>query len=76
MIRYEYRVSWKREGLGRVRKFFQTEIGALDKAARLNDLEDNPPPADGPWDAFADLPKLAERPVVERRAVGDWEPVS
>lgn len=72
----EYRVIWQREGMARRVAIRQTERGALNKVENLlwSDAAGRPDePADFPDDRFGRMPRLAERPRIESREVGDWE---
>lgn len=72
--RYEYRVTWKRDGLPRRRQIFQTDRGAREKVDNLLTLEET---KHTDWDygtnPFQSLPDISEAPTVERRFVGAWE---
>src|SRR4051794_39006093 len=79
---YEYRVSWQREGMKRVRAIRQTEAGAKAKVEALlwSEAEKRKRghyDADGGYSAegdyLRDMPDLTGEPTIERRVVGGWE---
>lgn len=88
---YEYRVRWRREGRSLVRHtdgetvqdgpcrhvaIFQTERGAREKAERLERLEEEKEyDTETGRNPFADMPDLTDPPTIERRQVGEWEPM-
>lgn len=74
--RYEYRVRWQRFGRARTGKIMQTERGALGKIRVLVDLEEDKHLSDETgYSRFDGMADLIELPTLERRAVGEWEPV-
>lgn len=82
MTKYEYRISWKREGMQRVRAIRQTEAGARAKVASLlwSETEkrkhghyDSEGGYNPEGDYLRDMPDLIGPPMIERREVGEWE---
>ncbi len=76
--REEFRITWKRRGKARRRRFYQTRAGAEEFLELLESSHPEEPPECGPesdperWErmtaAFEEPPKL------EVRAVGPWKP--
>lgn len=89
MTRYEYRVSWTREGRARKTQIMQTEQGAREKAKRMVEIDEELDPdrtgstEGATYDDFdgtrehplAGMPKLTAPPALERREVGAWEEI-
>lgn len=68
---YEYRVVWRREGRTRkVTQFRQTLRGALDKAKRLEKLDQE---YLDPGHYLHGMPKLDMQPIIQFREVGEWQ---
>lgn len=67
--RMEYRVRWKREGRQQSTRIYQKHGSAWHKARGILALE-----AVKGDTSFHAMPDLEERPVIEGRPVGDWEP--
>lgn len=64
----EYRVRWRREGRGQATRIYQSKEGALRKVEAILALER----VKEDTSRWADMPDLAERPVIETRSVGQW----
>lgn len=83
--RYEHRVRWRREGRGPRSQILQTERGARSKVERLKQIdaelsgEQDWPGANDPYGPdthpLEGMPPLEGEPTIERRTVGEWEPV-
>lgn len=75
MSGFEYRVSWQREGLGRVRVIRQTMKGAMEKKERLERLEEEKHLDELAWMSYDGevMPDLLAPPTIERRTIGEWE---
>lgn len=83
--RHEHRVRWRREGRPPRTQIIQTERGARQKAERLVAIdrelsgEDDWPGAMDPFGPekhpLEGMPPLLAPPTIERRTVGEWEPM-
>lgn len=70
----EFRVTWKRDGLPRRRKIYQTREGADEYAAMLARLDEEPEVGGRIMDDPP--PTIVEGPTVEQRTVGGWRGVA
>jgi hypothetical protein len=72
----EYRVCWKREGLARRTKIYQTREGADRYVVTLQGAyEELMSEEEAAWWGTKRIPALEDGPTVEARVVGAWEPV-
>lgn len=65
----EYRLKWRREGRQWSYRIYQTWSAAYRKAQGILALEDVKDDT-----TMAEMPNLAEGPIIEERAVAAWEP--
>jgi non-homologous end joining protein Ku len=73
MSNFEYRVRWQREGKLKRIKIYQTIEGANRYVDTLNgDYE----MTEYEQDYFDKVPKLIEEPLIEKRSIGIWSPIS
>lgn len=72
---FEYRVRWRREGSQATYKIFQTKEAAERKADGILALDTMIPHCPGNWVErdTRPMPPLTEKPVIQRRAVSEWE---
>ena len=67
--RMEFRVVWKREGRRQSTRIYQGWSSAYRKAQGVLAME-----AVKDETTYETMPDLEERPVIQQRTVGDWEP--
>jgi hypothetical protein len=65
----EFRVVWKREGRRQSTRIFQSGSSAYRKAQGILALE-----AVKGETEYETMPDLEERPTIQQRSVGEWEP--
>ena len=67
-MKFEYRVVWRREGRRQSTRIYQSAASAWRKAQGIVALE-----AVKHETTFAGMPALDEDPMIEKRAVGEWQ---
>jgi len=68
--RKEYRVVWQRQERRQSTRIYQSHSSAWRKARAVLAME-----AVKDLTHYTTMPPLAERPVIQVRTVGEWEPV-